>query len=345
MTEFHRPFGKTALTMPKLVFGATTLGNLFVAPSDETKRQLIRSWFENVDAPVAIDTAGKYGAGLSLEVIGRELDAADIDPAKVIISNKLAWRRVPLTTPEPMFEPGVWINLKYDAVQDISYDGIMRCYEDGKRILGKYTQQLVSVHDPDEFLAAASDAADRKKRLNDIIGAYRALTELRDNGEAAAVGVGSKTWTIVRELEQHCQFDWVMMANTLTIMHHPDELIEYVDSLAARKVAVINSALTHGGFLVGGKFFDYREIDSGNAADQARLDWRDKFTQICAQHNVSPYDVCVAFGRSHPAVTSVALSSSRPERTESMINAVTQDIDPEIWQALQDAGLITASFA
>ena len=184
MTDFHVPFGKTDLTMPKLVFGATTLGNLFVAPSDETKRELVRSWFDQVGAPVAIDTAGKYGAGLSLEVIARELDAADVDPANVIISNKLAWRRVTLKGPEPTFEPGAWIDLQHDAVQDISYDGIMRCYEDGKRILGKYTQQLISVHDPDEYLAAAGDAADRNKRINDIIEAYRALAELRDSGEA-----------------------------------------------------------------------------------------------------------------------------------------------------------------
>ena len=43
-----------------------------------------------------------------------------VEPDKVLISNKLAWKRVPLTTPEPTFEPGVWVNLKNDAVQDIS---------------------------------------------------------------------------------------------------------------------------------------------------------------------------------------------------------------------------------
>lgn len=52
-----------------------------------------------------------------------------------------------------------------------------------------------------------------------------------------------------------------MLANSFTIMRHPPELVEYLESLAKRNVAFINSALTHGGFLVGGKFFDYREID------------------------------------------------------------------------------------
>ncbi len=170
----HQPFGNTGLQIPRVVFGATVLGNLFVAMNDQAKHDLIREWFAQMPKPVAIDSAGKYGAGLSLEVLGRELAALGVDPADVIISNKLAWRRVPLTTPEPMFEPGVWINIDYDAVQEISYDGILRCHEDGCKMLGDYSPQLVSVHDPDEYLAAACDADDRRKRLADIQDAYRA---------------------------------------------------------------------------------------------------------------------------------------------------------------------------
>ena len=112
----HQSFGRTGLEMPRVVFGATCLGNLFVAMSDAAKAELVRQWFAQMPKPVAIDSAGKYGAGLSLEVIGRELSAMGIDQSDVIISNKLAWRRVPLTTPEPTFEPGVWIDIQHDAV-------------------------------------------------------------------------------------------------------------------------------------------------------------------------------------------------------------------------------------
>ena len=73
----HQQFGNTNLSMPRVVFGATCLGNLFVAMSDEQKRELVREWFAHIPKPVAIDTAGKYGAGLSLEVLGRELAALE----------------------------------------------------------------------------------------------------------------------------------------------------------------------------------------------------------------------------------------------------------------------------
>jgi len=340
----HHPFGNTGLTMPRVVFGATCLGNLFVAMSDDQKRELIRQWFEQMPKPVAIDSAGKYGAGLSLEVLGRDLAALGMTPQDVVISNKLAWRRTPLTTPEPTFEPGVWVGLQHDAVQDISHDGILRCHEDGCRMLGNYLPQLVSVHDPDEYLAAATDPQDRRRRLDDICGAYRALEDLRDAGQVAGVGVGAKDWRIIRELDGHCRFDWVMMANSFTILNHPPELVEFIDSLATRNIAFINSALMHGGFLVGGKFFDYRELDPANPEDAALLEWRRNFTQICQNFDQNPYDVAVAFGISHPAVTSVALSTSRPDRVKSMVAAATHIPSVDLWEALRRQGLIHPAY-
>ena len=66
-------------------------------------------------AGAVFDSAGKYGAGLALEELGRCLGELKVDPDKVLISNKLAWKRVPLKTPEPTFEPGAWVNLKHSA--------------------------------------------------------------------------------------------------------------------------------------------------------------------------------------------------------------------------------------
>lgn len=344
MTNSHVDFGRSGLRLPRVVFGATALGNLFVAMSDEDKAEMVRQWFQHMPKPVAIDSAGKYGAGLSLEVIQRELAALGVNPSDVVVSNKLGWRRVPLTASEPTFEPGVWKNIQHDAVQDISYDGILRCHEDGCQMLGDYHPQLVSVHDPDEYLDAATDAADRQQRLTDIIEAYRALEELRDAGKVAAVGVGAKSWRVVQELDQHCRFDWIMMANSFTIMNHPADLVELIDSLQSRDVAVINSALLHGGFLVGGEFLDYQAIDPSDAHHAKCLQWRDDFTQICQQHDCQPYDVGVAFGCSHPGITSVALSTSNPKRVASMVSAAMVSPPVALWKSLVDGGLIDEQY-
>lgn len=340
----HLAFGATGLQVPPIVFGTTSLGNLFRAPSDDEKRAIVRQWFQHVSAPVMIDSAGKYGAGLALEVLGRELAALQIPPHDVYISNKLGWRRVPLTAPEPTFEPGAWVDIEHDAVQDISRDGILRCWEEGMQLLGDYEAQLVSVHDPDEYLQAATDQEDRRRRLVDIVEAYEALLDLRDAGQVAGVGIGAKDWRVIQELDRHCEFDWVMLANSLTVLRHPPELVAFVTSLAQRNVAVVNSALFHGGFLVGGSFFDYRPMRSHDPLDQQLLQWRETFWEICKDFDEQPFDVGVAFGRSHPGVTAVALSTSRPQRCASHVAAVEREIPEDLWTALRSAELLSPDY-
>lgn len=336
-----RQLGQTELHIPPIVFGATSLGNLFREILPEQKAAIVQSWVRCGLSPIVIDSAGKYGAGLSLEVIGQELSRLNANAAQVFISNKLGWRRVPLTTPEPTFEPGAWFGLQHDAVQDISYDGILRCFHEGNQLLGSYRAQIVSVHDPDEYLAAATDKADRRRRVADIVDAYRALMELKANRQVAAVGVGAKHWKTIHELSQHCDFDWVMFANSFTVMHHPPELIDFVEHLGSRNVGIINSALFHGGFLLGGDFFDYRKLDPTRQADRERLEWRQRYQQTCARFELTPFQVGVAFGLAHPAVTAVALSSSRADRTVEHIQTVVQSVPREVWRALLQDGLIT----
>lgn len=341
----RRPFGRTGLKIPPVVFGTTNLGNLFVAPSAETKQELIRSWFRQFSGPIAIDTAGKYGAGLALEVLGRELRNLGVDPGDVVISNKLGWRRVPLRGARPTFEPGVWIDLEHDAVQDIGREGILRCWDEAAETLRPFRQQLVSVHDPDEYLQAATSPADRDRRLGQILDAYHALERLREAGDVRGVGVGAKDWRVIEELDRHCRFDWVMLANSLTIMRHPPELLRFVQSLAAKGVAIINSAVTHGGFLTGGAFLDYRQVDASDPRHAEALDWRRRYRQVCEAVGVSPYDAAVAFGAAHPAVNAVALSTSRPERVGAMVSAACQPVPSALWEALSRERLISVAFS
>ena len=139
----------------------------------EEKLALMMKWFECTEKPVVIDTAGKYGAGLALEIISRGLKDLGIKPEDVIVSNKLGWYRVPLKTPEPTFEPGAWVNLENDAIQLFGYEEIIKCYEQGNQLLGgKYRAEIVSVHDPDEYLSSAGNARERKERYDMLLERY-----------------------------------------------------------------------------------------------------------------------------------------------------------------------------
>lgn len=340
-----RYLGRTGLACPPIIYGTSFLGNLYRELSEAEKLALMQEWFKVADGPVMIDTAGKYGAGLALEVIGRGLEQLGIAPEQISISNKLGWYRVPLETDEPTFEPGAWANLKYDAVQKISYQGILDCWEQGCRLLGnKYKAGLVSVHDPDEYLMAATDPRDREKRLADVLDAYRALFELKEKGEVKAVGIGSKDWLVIKELYQQVKFDWVMFANKFTIYHHPKEIVDFLKQLQADGVGIINSAIFNAGFLTGGDYFDYRIVNPDDPTDKPLFAWREKFFAICEKYRIAPGDACLKFALSAPQIAAVALNPSKPHRMAHNKTILNEEFPEAFWHELKREGIIDQSY-
>lgn len=344
LTE-KKPLGRTGIMIPEVVYGTSYLGNLYTALSWEKKLELIKGWFACTEKPVMIDTAGKYGAGLALEVIGRGLAELEVDPRDIVISNKLGWYRVPLTTGEPTFEPGVWAGLEHDCVQRFGYEGIMECFEQGNGLLGKtYRPDVVSVHDPDEYLFAAAGEEERNRRFGEVLESYRALFDLKKEGYVKAVGIGSKDWKTIVELYDHVPFDWVMFANSFTIFSHPAELIRFMDRLDEEGVGIINSAVFHGGFLTGGEKFDYRDVDPDSEEGRIIYAWRKGFHEICDTFGVAPGDACLHFGLSHPAVVSIALNTSKPEKMELNTEVLKRRIPGDFWTAMKREGLIDPDY-
>lgn len=341
----HNQIGDTGLFLPPIVFGTSALGNLYDEPSHNTKLGIVRECISNVPKPVVFDCAGKYGAGLALEMLGKLLAELKVNPEDVIISNKLAWKQIPLTTEEPLFEPGIWKNLKNDAVQKISGQGILECWEQGNKLLGnKYLPKMVSVHDPDEYLAQAKNSKDRTLLLNDILNAYKALMELKKQGIVKAVGIGAKNWKVIREIAQKVDLDWVMFANSFTIMNHPVELLEFMDEIHRKKIAIINSAVFHAGFLTGGHFFDYVNIKPDSPENIARFNWRTEFFQLCDEFDIKPADACVSFAKTPPGVISIALNTSKPENVKLNVLSVDCNIPVEFWKAMKNKSLIDKSY-
>mmetsp|Transcript_24624 Transcript_24624/g.78749 ORF Transcript_24624/g.78749 Transcript_24624/m.78749 type:complete len:333 (-) Transcript_24624:63-1061(-) len=324
--------------LPRVLFGTSALGNLFVEPTHDEKKAVVEQVLKAV--PTALfDSAGKYGAGLALEELGRCLEELGVEPEQVLISNKLGWKRVPLTTPEPTFEPGAWVNLKNDAVQAISYDGIMECYRQGNALLGKYEARIVSVHDPDEYLGAAADEADLEARRADVLGAYRALAELKAAGKVQSIGVGAKDISVVGFVSDHVKLDWAMFACSVTPFVHGEVARGLLRKLGEQGVDVINSAVFNAGFLIGGDHLDYVKITRESRPDA--FAWREKFTALCGEFGVSPAAVCVQFSFLFPQIVAVALNTTKPSRVQSNVELANASIPPALWRRMREEGLIS----
>lgn len=308
------------MKLTPVIFGTSCLGNLYKAIPMETKVAIAAEWFKAFERPV-IDSAGKYGAGLSLECIGKALKALGKKNGDLTISVKLGWRRSKRLNPgeEPTFEPGAWAGLEYDAVQDISYDGIMRCHAEAKELLGGFPIDLVSVHDPDEYLAHAESqrGGDGQNSafsaaLREIKDAYKALFELKARGEAESVGIGSKDWRVIEMLwRDGVKFDWVMFACQPTLLVHPPELISFVNELKTAGVTLIDSAVFNGGFLMGSDMLDYRKADPKK--DAAAFAFRSCYLELCSRYGLDPAAPAVEYAY-RLGFDAVALNTASPHR-------------------------------
>ncbi len=341
----RRPLKETGISLPPVVFGTSALGNLYSEISDDIKTAIVKECLLNVLKPVVFDSAGKYGAGLALEKLGQILQNLKADPKDVIISNKLGWLRTPLISVEPTFEKGVWFGIKNDARQNISYDGILECWEQGNQLLGGgLTPQMVSVHDPDEYLLKARNDEEFKTLFSHIIEAYKALSELKSQGKVKAIGVGSKNWRIIPLIAEKIDLDWVMFANSMTIYRHPKDLLDFMEKLHANGVAVINSAVFHAGFLTGGDFFDYVPIKPDTAENIEKFRWREEFISICSKYDVVPANACVQFAMSPPAVASISLNTSNPLRIKNNVESAHCNIPSGFWREMIVKGLIDKNY-
>lgn len=325
-----------------VIFGTSCLGNIYKATTFENKLAIVQACIENAPDGVAVfDSAGKYGAGLALESLGKCLKELNVPKNKVVISNKLGWYQTPLTTPEPTFEKGIWRDLAHDAVQKITYKGIIECFEQGNALLGDYDSQMASVHDPDEYLFAATDQPDEKKRFQNVLDAYQALHELKAQGKVRSVGIGAKDWRTIQKISQYVDLDWVMFANSLTIYSHPQELLTFVKELHQKNISIINSAVFNGGFLVGSDYYNYTLVDKNTKVGSKLYAWRNQFFAICEQFDVKPAEACFSFSFHIPGISSIALSTTNPKKVKTNIEMTTRTIPQDFWKAMKVEGLLS----
>jgi D-threo-aldose 1-dehydrogenase len=331
--------------LPTIIFGTSCLGNIYEVVPLNTKLEIVKACVDNTKNGLTIfDSAGKYGAGMALKTLGNCLKALNVPEDKVLISNKLGWFQTELLTPQPTFEPGIWKDITHDAILKISYDGIIECFEQGNKLLGNYNAQMLSVHDPDEYLNASINKADEEKRFKDILDAYRALYELKINGKATSVGIGAKNWQLIKRVTEHINLDWIMIANSLTLFSHPKELLTFVQDMQRKGIKVINAGIFNGGFLTGSEYYNYEFVDKSTSFGNFLYAWRNKFFTLCKDFNITPAEAAFRFSASIPGIQSVAISTSKPQTVKLNFQMATKSIPQNFWKSLATTGLIENSF-
>jgi len=326
--------------MLPIIFGTSSLGNLYEELPFNQKLAIVKACVDSSNGGITFfDSAGKYGAGLSLESLAACLEALQVPPEKVLISNKLGWFAIPMLGDVQQFEPGVWINLTNDAEQRISYTGILQCFEQGNQFLGNYPAQMVSIHDPDDFIDAASSQEEKIYRYQLVLEAFQALQELKEKGIVQSVGVGAKNWKIIQKITQDVDLDWIMVANSLTVHSHDPELIAFIEAISLKNTQVYNAAIFNGGFLTGGNFYNYKFVDPQTKEGAALFQWRDAFFALCNSYDILPAEACYYFSSRIKGVKAIALNTYLPEQVKSNAQMIHHSIPDAFWLAMVEQHL------
>ena len=314
----HRPFGNTGLRVPPIMFGTSALGSMRRVIPEQTKLEICGAWFQHVAPPVFIDARGPTGDRVAIQVLARALRRLDVSPEDAVISSRVGWKDT-----------------------RIGYDAVLDSWAETCRLLGSnHRPKLLSLHAPDEYLAAASSPADRDQRFQDILAACRALDELKSGGHVAGIGVAAKDWRVVREIDAEMRLDWVMLIGGFTTMRHPPQLVEFMASLAARQIPIVSAGIFDGDFLVGGSCFNGRAVDPEKSEDRSLFAWRKAFAALCHGHGITPAQACIQFTLSAPGVVAVAINTSQPDRIAENVRSTIAEVPDAFWASMKEEGLL-----
>jgi D-threo-aldose 1-dehydrogenase len=320
--------GGHRLEFTALGFGAAQIGNYLRPLRDEDcAATLAEAWSAGVRY---YDTAPFYGLGLSEQRLGRMLCSYPRDD--FVISTKVGRVLDPCAPGEEngiLFVDTPQVRFSYDY----SYDGIMRSFAESLGRLGLDRIDILFVHDLDTLVHGAEDVVEGYLRELVDGGGWRALEELRDSGDVAAIGAGVNRWEACVRMLRETDPDLFLLAGRYTLLEQ-QPLDELFPQCEARGVGLVAGGPYNSGVLAGRNTFDYGDIPAHVAARMAAL------TGVCERHGVDIGAAALQFVLGHPLVVSVIPGSQTQQEMQDNATKLASPIPAEFWEALRSAGLI-----
>ena len=325
---------RTARPVPltRMGFGGAPLGNLYSRVEESDAQASLQAAF---DAGIRyFDTAPQYGLGISEMRFGKAIERFGRD--NIQLSTKIGRLLVDCEPDDVTPEAFVDVPQKR-IVFDYTYDGVMRSYEASRERIGIANADILLVHDVDVFSHGSQEISDAKVRELFDGGGYRALVELRDAGEIAAIGAGVNEWQVCERLLGLGDFDGFLLAGRYTLLEQ-EALDSFLPLCVERDVGIIlggpyNSGILATGAIAGAKY-NYED------ASQPILERVRSIEAVCAEHGVPLIAAALQFVLGHPAVRTVIPGAVSAAQVEANVALLQTPIPTSLWTDLQSGGLI-----
>jgi len=325
---------RTARPVPltRMGFGGAALGNLYRRVADEDAQGALQAAF---DAGIRyFDTAPQYGLGRSEMRFAPAIARFGRD--RIQLSTKVG-RLLRDCAPDEV-TPESFVDVPQKRIVfDYTYDGVMRSYAESKARLGVANADILLVHDVCAFSQGSQEASDAKVRELFDGGGYRALRELREAGEIAAIGAGVNEWQVCQRLLELGDFDCFLLAGRYTLLEQ-DALETFLPLCVERDVGIILGGPYNSGILatgpVEGARYNYAPAPA-QVLDRVR-----RIQSVCADHGVPLIAAALQFVLGHPAVRTVIPGAVSAAEVRTNVELLERPIPQELWSDLRTSGLV-----
>nr|WP_319383815.1 aldo/keto reductase [uncultured Roseibium sp.] len=323
---------KTPVPLTKMGFGGAPLGNLYREVSDSDAQAALQAAF---DAGIRyFDTAPQYGLGISEQRFGEALARFGRD--NVQLSTKIG--RLLLDCEPHEVTPEAFVNVPQKRIVfDYTYDGVMRSYEASRGRMKISNADILLVHDVCVFSQGSQEQSDAKVRELFDGGGYKALCELRDAGDVAAIGAGVNEWQVCEKLLGLGDFDGFLLAGRYTLLEQ-EALESFLPLCEKRDVGIILGGPYNSGILatgpVEGAKYNYAE------APPEILERVRRIEAVCKSHGTPLIAAALQFVLGHPCVKTVIPGAVSATEVKANVEVLETPVPAGLWSDLKGQELI-----
>lgn len=322
-----REIGRTGLSVTTLGLGCATLGGNMAPVADYDARLLV------VDAyDIGIryfDTAPFYGFGSSEHLLGDEIR----NRKDWVLSTKVG--RLLKPQRERVDPKGQWKKpFPFLPVFDYSYDAIMRSYEDSLQRLATGRIDILYIHDIDVPSHGSREAQQAAFRTA-MDHAYRALDELRRNGDIKAIGLGVNEAGPIGDALEHGQWDVFLLAGRYTLLEQ-EPLHTLFPAVEKHGASIVIGGPFNSGILVGGETFNYARAPDDVVARVKRI------SAVCTAHQVPLAAAALQFPLASKLVASVIPGPRSAAELNQIVEWSEVSIPAAFWRDLKSEGVLDA---
>ena len=329
MTLVKRAIGRTGVEVTTFGMGGGPFGNLMTPMANaDVVRVIDGAWTAGFRY---FDTAPVYGFGLSERRVGVAL--REYLRNELVISTKVGRLLRPDSGWHPfrqMFPEAGSFRPDYDY----SYDGIMRSFEDSQQRLGLERVDILFMHDISR--ETHGDAFDGHFRVAMESG-YKAMEELRRNGDVRAIGLGVNEWECCDAAMDRGQWDVFLLAARYTLLEQAP-LDTFLPRCESEGVSLVIGAPFNSGILARGAV---EGATYGYGAPPPEVFERVKAIEsICRAYGVPIAAAALQFPLLHPSVVSVIPGMASLEQLDWNVGHMRHLVPPGLWTDLKSAGLL-----